>query len=157
MSCSSVHNHHKKTCKHKILFLHVFSFLKSIQYHNNCTCLIPRNINHSFLHCIVRGKLILHINTTNSDYHNMRNQYQHQNPGFITGILALSFEAYKCCRTYHQIEHGNAITADIYCQQLHRLNEVLHRNCRALANRKDFILNHDNGKHTHEKPKKKNS
>lgn len=77
----------------------MLSFLKLIQYPNNFKCLITRIINHSFLLCSVRGKLILHINTNDNDYHNMRNQYQHQNPGSITGILALSLEVYKSCRT----------------------------------------------------------
>ena len=44
------------------------------------------------------------------------------------------------------MEHGSIINADVYCQQLDRVNEQLRRKWPALVNRKGVILQHDNAR-----------
>lgn len=44
---------------------------------------------------------------------------------------------------YKLLEHIRTITADIYCQPLDQVNEVLHQNCPTLVNKKGVILQHD--------------
>lgn len=53
----------------------------------------------------------------------------------------------SCCiasgRICKLLEHIRTITADIYCQQLDQVNEVLHQNCPTFLNKKVVILQHD--------------
>jgi histone-lysine N-methyltransferase SETMAR len=47
---------------------------------------------------------------------------------------------------FELLRNNETITADVYSQQLQRLNEVLLRKRPTLANQKDFILLHDNSR-----------
>jgi len=47
---------------------------------------------------------------------------------------------------FELLDINQTITANVYCQQLQRLNKVLLQKRSPLANQKGFILVHDNGR-----------
>ena len=47
---------------------------------------------------------------------------------------------------FEVLEHGQTINADLYCEQLDRVNQSLIENYPAIVNRKGVILQHDNAR-----------
>jgi histone-lysine N-methyltransferase SETMAR len=154
VSWSTVQEHLKKIGKvnrRGIWFPHELSEKNKAQRRIICNSLLTRQLKEPFLERVVTGdeKWVLYVNTER------KNQWltpgQSPIPTSKTGLhpkKVLLCVWWDICGIIHfeLMPQGRTITADIYCDQLDRLNEALKAKRPALMNRKGVILQQDNAR-----------
>lgn len=128
-----------------------------------CEKLLSRNNNTPFLHQIVTSdeKWITYDNVTKKKQWLSKNEtpISTPRPGLtLRKIMLCVWWDIRGIIHYELLKPGNTVTAEVYCQQIERLNEKLKVKRPSLINRKGVVLLHDNARpHTAKITKKKNS
>ena len=118
---------------------------------NTCISLLSRQIIRPFLHQIVTGdeKWIVYDNVSRKRQWLSQNQtpIPSAKPGMtLRKLLLCIWWDVRGIIHYELLKPGETITAEMYCQQLERLNQKLKSKRPSLFNRKGIILQHDNAR-----------
>jgi histone-lysine N-methyltransferase SETMAR len=151
---STVQNHLQqigKVNRQGVWVPHQLSEDNKAQRRNICSSLITRHEREPFLHRIVTGdeKWVLYVNTTRKNQWLSRGQrpVPTARPGLHPRkvMLCVWWDIVGIIH-FELLEPGQTITADLYCQQLDRLQQALIEKRPALVNRRGVILQHDNAR-----------
>lgn len=140
-----------KVCRQGIWVPHLLSEMNKDQRRTICTSLLCRERSDPFLRRIVTGdeKWVLYINNKRTKQWLSPKQLAVPTPKpSLTLKKVLLCVWWDCGGIIHfeLLKPGVTVTAELYCQQLNRLNNQLLVKRPGLVNRKGVILQHDNAR-----------